>query len=103
MADLGLPIFPTETLAMTVTTTVWIGVCVVVLCNLRLGWTLSGLVVPGYTPSVLGEIYEYVPTAIELQVSAGIFGIGALLFTAMSRVTSTCCFWSRPTGTRFES
>jgi molybdopterin-containing oxidoreductase family membrane subunit len=45
-----------------------------------------GLVVPGYTPSVLGEIYEYEPTATEILVSAGIFGVGALLFTLTSRV-----------------
>ncbi len=45
-----------------------------------------GLVVPGYTPSVLGEIYEYAPSTTELLVSAGIFGIGALLFTATTRV-----------------
>ena len=43
------------------------------------------LVVPGFTPSVLGEIYEYAPSHIELMVSAGIFGIGALVFTLMSR------------------
>ncbi len=45
-----------------------------------------GLVVPGFTPSVLGEIYEYEPSATELLVSAGIFAIGALLFTLTSRV-----------------
>ena len=45
-----------------------------------------GLVIPGYTPSVLGEIYEYEPSQTEILVSAGIFGVGALLFTAMSRV-----------------
>ncbi len=45
-----------------------------------------GLVVPGYTPSVMGEIYEYHPTDIEILVSVGIFGVGALLFTLMSRV-----------------
>jgi len=45
-----------------------------------------GLVVPGYTPSVMGEIYEYHPTTIEILVSVGIFGIGALMFTLMSRV-----------------
>jgi molybdopterin-containing oxidoreductase family membrane subunit len=43
------------------------------------------LVVPGFTPSVLGEIYEYAPTATELMVSAGIFGVGALVFTLLSR------------------
>jgi len=45
-----------------------------------------GLVVPGYTPSVLGEIYEYEPTSTEILVSAGIFGVGALVFTLTSRV-----------------
>lgn len=42
------PIFPQGSLANSVTTTVWIGVWVVVILNLRLGWVLSGLVVPGY-------------------------------------------------------
>ena len=41
---------------------------------------------PGFTPSVLGEIYEYSPTWIEVAVSFGIFGVGGLLFTFMSRV-----------------
>ena len=45
-----------------------------------------GLVVPGYTPSVMGEIYEYAPTKTEILVSVGIFGVGALMFTLMSRV-----------------
>ena len=45
-----------------------------------------GLVVPGFTPSVLGEIYEYTPTGNEIMVATGIFGVGALLFTLMSRV-----------------
>ena len=47
-----------------------------------------GLVVPGYTPSVLGEIYEYYPSWVEIAVSAGIFGVGGLLFTLMSRAVS---------------
>jgi len=45
-----------------------------------------GLVVPGFTPSVLGEIYEYEPSMTEILVSAGIFAIGALLFTLTARV-----------------
>lgn len=43
-----LPIFPLGSLANSVTTTVWIGVCVTCFFNLRLGWVMSGLVVPGY-------------------------------------------------------
>ncbi|MCA9150931.1 MAG: hypothetical protein KDA92_16580, partial [Planctomycetales bacterium] len=48
-----LPIFPVESTAAAVTVAVWIGVCVVVFFNLRFGWTLSGLVVPGYLVPLL--------------------------------------------------
>jgi molybdopterin-containing oxidoreductase family membrane subunit len=45
-----------------------------------------GLVVPGFTPSTLGEIYEYHPTLYEFMVGGGIYGVGALLFTLLARV-----------------
>ncbi len=45
-----------------------------------------GLVIPGMTPDTLGEIYEYKPSAIEVQVAAGIFAIGFLVFTLMVKV-----------------
>jgi molybdopterin-containing oxidoreductase family membrane subunit len=45
------------------------------------------LVIPGLTPSALGEIYEYAPSRVEIQVSAGVFGIGFLLFTLMLKVS----------------
>ena len=45
-----------------------------------------GLVVPGFTPTTLGEIYEYHPSTIEFLVGFGIFGVGMLLFTLMARV-----------------
>ena len=45
------------------------------------------LIIPGYTPDTLGQVYEYVPSAIEVRVSAGIFGIGFLLFTLMVKVS----------------
>jgi molybdopterin-containing oxidoreductase family membrane subunit len=44
------------------------------------------LLIPGYTPDVLGQVYEYVPSATEVRVSMGIFGIGFLLFTVMAKV-----------------
>ncbi|MBN1442320.1 MAG: poly-gamma-glutamate biosynthesis protein PgsC/CapC, partial [Planctomycetes bacterium] len=43
-----LRIFPENSLAQSVITTVWVGVFVVSYFNLRLGWPFSGLVVPGY-------------------------------------------------------
>ena len=44
------------------------------------------LVIPGFTPSTLGEIYAYTPSRVELQVAAGVFGAGFLLFTLMMKV-----------------
>lgn len=44
------------------------------------------LVIPGLTPSPLGEIYEYTPTWTEWGVSAGVFSIGFLLFTLFLKV-----------------
>ncbi|HXV36610.1 MAG TPA: NrfD/PsrC family molybdoenzyme membrane anchor subunit [Myxococcota bacterium] len=45
-----------------------------------------GLLLPGFTPDVLGEIYEYAPSANEVLVGIGIWAVGALLFTLMVRV-----------------
>jgi molybdopterin-containing oxidoreductase family membrane subunit len=45
-----------------------------------------GLILPGFTPSALGEIYAYAPSLSELVIGAGIWAIGALLFTFMVRV-----------------
>ena len=46
-----------------------------------------GMVIPGFTPDVLGEIYEYFPSANEIWIAMGIFAIGFLLFTLMVKVT----------------
>jgi molybdopterin-containing oxidoreductase family membrane subunit len=40
-----------------------------------------GLIVPGFIPGVLGEIYEYSPTDIEKGVTIGIWAFGTLFFT----------------------
>ena len=48
-----LPLFPQGGLTSSVITTVWIGVAVVAFFNLRFGWVLSGLVVPGYLVPLL--------------------------------------------------
>jgi molybdopterin-containing oxidoreductase family membrane subunit len=46
-----------------------------------------GLVVPGFVPTPLGEVFEYSPTALELAVSAGIWAIGALVFTLLAKAS----------------
>lgn len=45
-----------------------------------------GLIIPGFTPSTLGEIYVYVPTMTEVRIAAGIFALGFLLFTVLLRI-----------------
>jgi molybdopterin-containing oxidoreductase family membrane subunit len=45
-----------------------------------------GLVVTGFIPTPLGEIYEYTPTMLELGVSIGIYALGAFVFTILSKV-----------------
>ena len=45
-----------------------------------------GLIIPGFTPDTLGQIYEYRPTAMEWGVAAGVFGIGFLVFTILVKI-----------------
>ncbi len=44
-----------------------------------------GLVVPGFIPTPLGEVFEYTPTAAELIISVAIWALGILLFTLMAK------------------
>jgi len=45
-----------------------------------------GLVVTGFIPTPLGEIFEYTPTMLELGVSIGIYALGACIFTILAKV-----------------
>ena len=45
-----------------------------------------GLIIPGFTPDTLGEVYEYFPTTTEFKVAAGIFALGFLVYTLMLKV-----------------
>jgi Ni/Fe-hydrogenase subunit HybB-like protein len=42
-----------------------------------------GLVVPGFVPDTLGEIYEYSPSTSEIIVTMGIWATGALIYTLL--------------------
>lgn len=42
-----------------------------------------GLVVPGFVPSPLGEIVDYLPTWIEIAVTVGIWAMGFFVFTLL--------------------
>ena len=44
-----------------------------------------GLVIPGFIPTPLGEIFEYTPTGKELLITAGVWALGVLVFTLVTR------------------
>ncbi|HKK90313.1 MAG TPA: poly-gamma-glutamate biosynthesis protein PgsC/CapC [Desulfobacteraceae bacterium] len=71
--SLMVSIFPPGSLANSVTTTVWIGVCVTCFFNLRLGWVLSGMVVPGYlVPLIIIKPISAAVIVLEAMVTYGL-------------------------------
>ena len=51
-----------------------------------------GLVLPGFTPGTLGEVYEYFPSRVELMIGIGVAGVGVLVFTLLSKVAIPLTF-----------
>jgi Ni/Fe-hydrogenase subunit HybB-like protein len=45
-----------------------------------------GLIIPGFTPTPLGEIWDYAPTLTEILVTLGIWAIGLLIYTLLLKV-----------------
>ena len=45
-----------------------------------------GLIIPGFVPSPLGQIVEYLPTGNETLVCLGVWALGALMFSWMLHV-----------------
>ena len=79
MGDFILQLFPSGGgLGQSVITTVWIGIAVVCLLNLRFGFPLTGLVVPGYLVPLL--IVSPTSAAVILIEAVVVYGI--MLFTA---------------------
>ncbi len=50
------------------------------------------LIIPGFTPDVQGQIYAYTPSLTEIRISAGIFSIGFLIFTLLTKVAVAIIF-----------
>jgi molybdopterin-containing oxidoreductase family membrane subunit len=50
------------------------------------------LLIPGFTPDSLGQIYIYRPSLVELKVSMGIFAIGFLIFTLITKIAIAIIF-----------
>jgi Ni/Fe-hydrogenase subunit HybB-like protein len=51
-----------------------------------------GLVLPGLSPGTLGMLYEYNPSMVEMMISVGIAGVGAFVFTILSKVAIPLTF-----------
>ena len=45
-----------------------------------------GLIIPGFIPTPIGEVFEYSPTAVEVFVSLGIWAFGLLMFTLLVKI-----------------
>lgn len=48
-----------------------------------------GMVIAGFIPSPLGKITEYAPTAPELAISFGIYGLGFLILTILYKIATS--------------
>ena len=83
-----LPIFPEGALASSVITCVWVGIAVTAFFNLRFGWTLSGVVIPGYlVPLLISKPWAAVAIYIEAVVAY-------LLVRMISERLSRAGLWS---------
>lgn len=45
-----------------------------------------GLIIPGFIPSTLGEIVEYVPSLTEWKVVIGVWAFGLLVYMLLIKV-----------------
>ena len=50
------------------------------------------LIIPAFTPDVLGQIYVYTPSMTEIKTAVMIFSIGFLLFTFLSKIAIAIVF-----------
>jgi molybdopterin-containing oxidoreductase family membrane subunit len=45
-----------------------------------------GFVIPGFIPTPLGELWEYLPRLDEILISVGVIGFGMLLYTLLVKI-----------------
>jgi molybdopterin-containing oxidoreductase family membrane subunit len=50
------------------------------------------LIIPAFTPDVLGQIYVYTPSWTEIRTAVMIFSLGFLLFTFLSKIAIAIIF-----------
>jgi molybdopterin-containing oxidoreductase family membrane subunit len=61
--------------------------CVAVFCGVWIEKGM-GLIIPGFVPSTLHELVEYLPSLAEWKISAGIWAFGLGLYTVAIKVTA---------------
>ncbi|MFC2168386.1 sulfate reduction electron transfer complex DsrMKJOP subunit DsrP [Acidobacteriota bacterium] len=44
------------------------------------------LLIPGFTPDTMGQIYVYRPSIVEIKIATAIFAIGFLIFTLVTKI-----------------
>lgn len=88
-----LPIFPEGALTASVIVTVWVGITVVAITNLRLGWVLSGLVVPGYMVPLL--LVKPVSASVVFVEAIVTYWLVWLYSESLSRFTGFSSFFGR--------
>jgi len=62
-----------------------------------------GLILPGFIPGTLGEIYQYSPTLTEKLITIGVWATGALIYTFLLKLaipvyTGDLRFYNKNTG-----
>ncbi len=50
------------------------------------------LIIPAFTPDVLGQIYVYTPSMTEIRIAVMIFSLGFLMFTFLSKIAIAIVF-----------
>lgn len=50
------------------------------------------LIIPGFTPDTLHQIYAYTPSWTEVRISMGVFSVGFLLFTLFVKIANEIVF-----------
>ncbi|HBF13301.1 MAG TPA: polysulfide reductase [Deltaproteobacteria bacterium] len=64
---------------------IFLGACVMTIIGIWIEKGM-GLIFPGFIPTPLGEIVEYVPNMGEIFVCLGVVSLGALMFTITTKV-----------------
>jgi hypothetical protein len=88
-----LEIFPQSSIASSIVTVIWVGIFVCVFFNLRFGWALSGLMVPGYlVPMAMSKPWNATAVLIEAVI---VYLLAKLIAFFLPKIKGTSEFFGR--------